>query len=319
GRPNYYAAGTSGTRANTSGIKGNYSSQQRVVKCFNCQGEGHMAIQCLKPKRKRDATWFRDKVLLVEAQGNGKVLNEEELEFLADPAKAILMANLSSYGSNVLSKEKNAQFVDFEKEINYLKQTLSEQSKEKELLTKTFNVFKNESKEKETKNIDKEIALEKKVKELDNIVCKIGKSFCYNNIKNDLIKFKGKDIVDNAAHVPNTTTMAQGMYNLDLVILAPKVKNYREAHEYYLKHTMEQATILREIVEQSRSLNPIDSASYSACKYVKLIQELLGYVRDTCPNIHKPSEKLVNVTPINKMKIVRFAEPVISSSTSQKQ
>ncbi|GJU56523.1 hypothetical protein Tco_1230237 [Tanacetum coccineum] len=67
-----------------------------------------MAKQCPKPKRKRDATWFRDKVLLVEAQGNAKVLNEEELESLADPgiaeAKAVLMANLSSYGSDVLSK-----------------------------------------------------------------------------------------------------------------------------------------------------------------------------------------------------------------------
>ncbi|GJV14664.1 hypothetical protein Tco_1359987 [Tanacetum coccineum] len=72
--------------------------------------------------------------------------------------------------------DKNAQFADFEKEINYLKQTLSKQSKEKELLTKTFNVFKNESKEKEVKNTDKEIALEKKVKELDNIVCKMGQS-----------------------------------------------------------------------------------------------------------------------------------------------
>ncbi|GJW97101.1 hypothetical protein Tco_0178909 [Tanacetum coccineum] len=88
---------------------------------------------------KRDATWFRDKVLLVEAQGSGKVLNKEELEFLADPrvaegpntqtvithnaayqaddldaydsdrdefstAKAVLMANLSSYESDVLSE-----------------------------------------------------------------------------------------------------------------------------------------------------------------------------------------------------------------------
>ncbi|GKC14171.1 hypothetical protein Tco_1010953, partial [Tanacetum coccineum] len=44
-----------------------------------------MARQCLKPNRKRDATWFRDKVLLVEAHGFGKVLNEKELEFLADP------------------------------------------------------------------------------------------------------------------------------------------------------------------------------------------------------------------------------------------
>ncbi|GJZ94283.1 hypothetical protein Tco_0666486 [Tanacetum coccineum] len=139
------------------------------------------------------------------------------------------------------------------------------------------------------------------------------------SIKNDLRKFKGKDIVDNAAQVSNATTIAPGMYKLDPVTLAPKDKNNRETHIYYLKHTMEQAAILREIVEQSKSLNPLDSASYSACKYVKLIQELLGYARETCPDIHKPSEKLVDVTPINKRKTVRFAEPVISSSTSQKQ
>ncbi|GKF36705.1 hypothetical protein Tco_0113463 [Tanacetum coccineum] len=131
-------------------------------------------------------------------------------------------------------------------------------------------------------------------------------------------KLKGNDIVDNAAQVSNATTIAPGMYKLDPVTLAPKDKNNRETHIYYLQHTMEQVAILREIVEQAKSLNPLDSTSYSACKYVKLIQELLGYVRDTCPDIHKPSEKLVVVKPINKKKIVRFIEPVISSSTSQK-
>ncbi|GKB15616.1 hypothetical protein Tco_0849539 [Tanacetum coccineum] len=94
--------------ANISRTGGNNSGQQRVVKCFNCQGECQMARQCPKPKWKRDVTWFRDKVLLVEAQGSGKVLNKEELAFLADPkvkeAKAVLMANLSSYGSDVLSE-----------------------------------------------------------------------------------------------------------------------------------------------------------------------------------------------------------------------
>ncbi|GKC84010.1 retrovirus-related pol polyprotein from transposon TNT 1-94 [Tanacetum coccineum] len=123
---------------------------------------------------------------------------------------------------------------------------------------------------------------------------------------NDLRKLKGKDIVDNVAQVSNATTIAPRMYKVDPVPLAPMVKNNRESHIYYLKHTMEQAAILREIVEQAKSLNPLDSASYSTCKYVKLIQELQGYVRDTCPNNHKPSEKLVSVTPINMKKIVRI-------------
>ncbi|GKD90984.1 hypothetical protein Tco_1366491, partial [Tanacetum coccineum] len=107
------------------------------------------------------------------------------------------------------------------------------------------------------------------------------------------------------------------MYKLDLVILAPRDKNNKETHIYYFKHTIEQAAILREIVKQAKSLNSLYSASYTACKYVKPIQELLGYVRDTCPDIHKPSEKLVAVTPMNKVKKVRFSEPLTSSNNTQ--
>ncbi|GJR58905.1 hypothetical protein Tco_1501067, partial [Tanacetum coccineum] len=47
---------------------------------------------------------------------------------------------------------------------------------EKESLLQTFTVFKNESKEKENKYMENEIDLEKKVKELDNIVYKVGQS-----------------------------------------------------------------------------------------------------------------------------------------------
>ncbi|GJQ92578.1 hypothetical protein Tco_0003717 [Tanacetum coccineum] len=57
-------------------------------------------------------------------------------------------------------------------EINSLKQTLSKHVKEKESLLQTFTVFEKESKEKENKYTDKEI----EIKELDNIVYKVGQS-----------------------------------------------------------------------------------------------------------------------------------------------
>ncbi|GJZ01333.1 hypothetical protein Tco_0519294 [Tanacetum coccineum] len=139
------------------------------------------------------------------------------------------------------------------------------------------------------------------------------KVFVITALKNDLRKLKWNDTVDNAAQMSNATTMAPRMYKLDLIILAPQIKNNRETHEYYLKHTMEQAAILREVVEQAKSRNPLDSASYSACMYVKVIQELLSYVRDNCPSIHKPNEKLVAVMPINKKNTVRFADTAASS------
>ncbi|GJS68225.1 retrovirus-related pol polyprotein from transposon TNT 1-94 [Tanacetum coccineum] len=458
----------------------------QVTKCNKVNKDNLIANESLSAEFER----YKERVKLLEERQNVDLSTREKL----------IMDDII--------REKNAQFVDFEKEINYLKQTFSKQSKEKELLTKTFNVFKNESKEKEAKNINKEIALEKKVKELDNIVSlgfqnpfylkkaqqiramlydgiviaketnvisitnseetlmlkeesrskmllkqnivnivvhysldinasmKVNSSVTMNDsinyvemcnkcleleakiikqhnmvekdeynrplksfskleqhcislelamqinkeifeknntsvnqteplfdqlfelnnfnaelqakdttieklkanikrlnktsttnsmkkerddietinielehmvtkliaenehlkqtykqlyasikpsrekvfviiaLKNDVRKFKGKDIVDNVAQVSNATTIAPGMYKLD------------------------------PIVEQATSLNPLDSASYSTCKYVKLIQEFLGYVRDTCPDIHKPSEKLVVVTPINKKKTI---------------
>ncbi|GJU52917.1 hypothetical protein Tco_1226631 [Tanacetum coccineum] len=105
-------------------------------------------------------------------------------------AKAVMMATLSNYSSGVISKRLNidlstrekmiySQMDDMIKEklalkkkIDSLEQNLSNQIKENESLMQTFTVFKNESKEKESKYMDKKINLEKKIKELDNIVYK---------------------------------------------------------------------------------------------------------------------------------------------------
>ncbi|GJW12483.1 retrovirus-related pol polyprotein from transposon TNT 1-94 [Tanacetum coccineum] len=140
GRQTSFAAGT--TRTYTPGASGSNSGKQRTVICYNCKGEGHMSKQCTKPKRKRDDSWFKEKVLLVQAQAHGQILNEEELAFLADPgiaegqatqtvithnaayqaddldaydsdcdelntAKVALMANLSHYGSDALAEVHN--------------------------------------------------------------------------------------------------------------------------------------------------------------------------------------------------------------------
>nr|GEZ13537.1 hypothetical protein [Tanacetum cinerariifolium] len=47
-----YASGSSRT-----------SRKQRVIVCYNYKSEGHMSKQCTKPKRKRDAEWFKDKMI----------------------------------------------------------------------------------------------------------------------------------------------------------------------------------------------------------------------------------------------------------------
>ncbi|GJT42787.1 hypothetical protein Tco_0951502 [Tanacetum coccineum] len=208
-----------------------------------------MSKQCTKLKRKRDDSWFKEKVLLVQAQAHGQILNEEELAFLADPnipegqatqtvithnatyqaddldaydsdcdelntAKVMPSSEQSnvvnhseteitsdnniipySHGNDTLSVEleryrkqvkvlKEGQNVDLKSkdnfsdscaqsvEIDHLKQTLSEHLKEKESLMQTVTLLKNDFKKEVSRNIDREIALEKRIKQLDNIIFK---------------------------------------------------------------------------------------------------------------------------------------------------
>ncbi|GKC95692.1 hypothetical protein Tco_1161134 [Tanacetum coccineum] len=117
GRQISYAAGT--TRTFTPGASGNNSGKQRIVTCYNCKGERHMSKQCTKPRRKRDDSWFKDKVLLVQAQRsshtdcsfthNGAYQADDLDAYDSDcdelnTAKVALMANLSHYGSDALAE-----------------------------------------------------------------------------------------------------------------------------------------------------------------------------------------------------------------------
>nr|GEY94780.1 retrovirus-related Pol polyprotein from transposon TNT 1-94 [Tanacetum cinerariifolium] len=68
--------------------------------------------------------------------------------------------------------------------------------------------------------------------------------------------------------------------------LAPKLRNNRTIYFDYLKHTQEETTNLREIVEHERSLNPLNTSLDYAYKYTKRIQELLIIIRQTYPCIN---------------------------------
>ncbi|GJW51097.1 retrovirus-related pol polyprotein from transposon TNT 1-94 [Tanacetum coccineum] len=69
----------------TSSMGNTTSGQARVVKYYNCQGEGHMARQCTQPKRPRNVAWYKEKAMLAEAQEAGQILDEEQIAFLVDP------------------------------------------------------------------------------------------------------------------------------------------------------------------------------------------------------------------------------------------
>ncbi|GJX67807.1 integrase, catalytic region, zinc finger, CCHC-type containing protein, partial [Tanacetum coccineum] len=444
GRQISYAADT--TRTFTPGSSRSNSGKQRIVTCYNCKGEGHMSKQYTKPRRKQDDSWFKDKVLLVQAQASGQILHEEELALLADPripkgdAAAVQNSNSSIQQDalilsvieqlktqvanctkiNLENKNVNdtltAELERYKEQVKVLNEgqnvDFKKHLKEKESLMQMVTLLKNDFKKEESRNIDKEIALEKRIKQLDNIKAQQLKPKLYvgdiiektNPImipdsedtlmlaeesrskmilkqkdlimlekKNSIIsteptlsrrpttvevpkelpkvsmvntslkklkhhlagfdmvikerttptaitegsmnlrKLKGKALVDN----DNTKHPSDPkMLKIDVEPITLQLLNKQTAYSAYIKHTQEEATVLRDLVEHVKSKYLLESSLESACRYDKLVQELLTNISKTCPSINNADGKLVVVTPKNKDKRIRFTKPITSSGNA---
>nr|GEU53699.1 hypothetical protein [Tanacetum cinerariifolium] len=220
-------------------------------------------------------------------------------------AKVALMSNLSHYGSDALAEInlanksvndiltaelerykkqvkvlKEGQNVDLKSkdnvsdscaqsaETDHLKQTLLEFLKENESLMQTVTLLKNNFKKEESRNIDREIALEKRIKQLDNIVFKRDQSaqtvhmlikpqFFYNHTTKQALGFQKNFYPKKAQELE--LMLYDEMLNVDVEPLNPRLLNNRSAHSDYLKHTQEEAVILREIIKQGKSKNPLNA------------------------------------------------------------
>nr|GEV08688.1 retrovirus-related Pol polyprotein from transposon TNT 1-94 [Tanacetum cinerariifolium] len=101
-------------------------------------------------------------------------------------------------------------------------------------------------------------------------------------VKEELRNLKGKAIVENVVTSP---TIAQKMYEIDVQPIASRLLHNRMVHYEYLRSTEEQDATLREMVEQGKLQNPLNSS--------------LDYA--------------LAVNPKNKDKKVRFSESATSS------
>ncbi|GJX14767.1 retrovirus-related pol polyprotein from transposon TNT 1-94 [Tanacetum coccineum] len=137
-------------------------------------------------------------------------------------------------------------------EIVRLKETLFEQVQEKDSLMKTVSDLKNDLKMEENRNIDREIALEKKIKQLDNIIFMM----CLE-LKTELLN--KKDFVDKETYdklykeATETHSVDPKVSKDNMEPIMPKLLNKRTAHSSYIKHTQEEALVFRDIVEHVKA------------------------------------------------------------------
>ncbi|GKD54327.1 hypothetical protein Tco_1287714 [Tanacetum coccineum] len=92
---------------------------------------------------------------------------KEQVKVYKEQVKVLKGQNIDLKGKDNIS-DSCVQSV----EIDHLKQTFSEHLKEKESLMQMVTLLKKDFKKEESRNIDREIALEKRIKQLDNIIFK---------------------------------------------------------------------------------------------------------------------------------------------------
>ncbi|GJW20071.1 hypothetical protein Tco_0027507 [Tanacetum coccineum] len=111
--------------------------------------------------------------------------------------------------------------------------------------------IKKDIEEIETINIELDHRVNQKSVEIYDLNASLQeKVFVITALKNELRKLKGKELADN---VVTKNTVAPEMLKINVEPITPRLLNNRIAHSDYLRHSQEQATILREIVEQGKS------------------------------------------------------------------
>nr|GFB06793.1 hypothetical protein [Tanacetum cinerariifolium] len=79
-----YEGQRSGTVAGARDIVGSSMVQKSGIQCYNCQEYGHVARECQKPKRAKDAAYHREKMLLCKQEEARIQLNVGQADWRDD-------------------------------------------------------------------------------------------------------------------------------------------------------------------------------------------------------------------------------------------
>nr|GEU85146.1 hypothetical protein [Tanacetum cinerariifolium] len=212
------------------------------------------------------------KIYALVKQLTTQVINCTKINLENKSVNDTLTAELERYKEQVkvLKEEKNVKVKSQDNvvdpheqnaEIDRLKQTFSEQLKEKESLIKIVTVLQNDFKKEESRNIDREIDLEKKIKLLDNVVYKRDQSaqtvhmltkpkFCYDHTTKQALE-------PSPSCTPTKLEVPKELLKRDNFVSnqsAPNFDQYFELNELKAQ-SQEKDTVIRNLKDRIKSLS----------------------------------------------------------------
>ncbi|GJT71529.1 retrovirus-related pol polyprotein from transposon TNT 1-94 [Tanacetum coccineum] len=220
-------------------------------------------------------------ILSVIEQLKTKVVNCTKINLDNKSVHDTLTAELERYkkqvkvfkeGQNVDLKSKDNVLDSCEQsvEIDRLKQTLSEHVKVNESLMKTVTLLKNDFKKEESRNIDREIALEKKIKQLDNIVFKRDQSaqtvhmlkkpqFFYDHTTKQALGFQNPFYLKKAQQLEQKLYDGNVIKNTSAIVILDSEETLVLAEESCSKMILKQQDPM--MLEKKVNSTPVDYAN----------------------------------------------------------
>ncbi|GJV34010.1 retrovirus-related pol polyprotein from transposon TNT 1-94 [Tanacetum coccineum] len=188
-----------------------------------------------------------------------------KLERYKEQVKVLKEGQNVDLRSNNNVSDSSAQSV----EIDRLKQTLSEHLKEKESLIQTVTLLKNDFKKEESRNIDREIALEKKIKQLDNIVFKRDQSaqtvhmltkpqFFYDHTTKQALGFQNPFYLKKAQQLEPKLYDGNVIKNTSAIVIPDSEETLMLAEESRSKMLLKQQDPM--MLEKKVNTTPVDYA-----------------------------------------------------------
>ncbi|GJW69922.1 retrovirus-related pol polyprotein from transposon TNT 1-94 [Tanacetum coccineum] len=101
-------------------------------------------------------------------------------------------------------------------------------------------------------------------------------------LRKHIESLKGKNVIEKDDTLNKAKVISPGMFKLDLEPSSPKVLKNMDAHMDYIKHTQENADILRELVKHARSLRPLDSDLDSPLICATCNECMFDAIHDSC-------------------------------------